>query len=326
MLGRKKYHITKYALLLFFLLLTCNAVVVAEAMHPFWIGIVRIDGILVPIGTYAKNKWVNTWPVTSIDEQPEIDKLVKATNGKMLLQDIPNLWKGTITEIPTKVYLWSEGPRPKHLRVLHAEQYYSHCSGGWALKTNLTPTREERRSPTPKLGIATNYDINVNPFKMIKSDSEIALPLIQAIKAKFEEKEKVSPPASLTGRESGSIELTRIYKARHELDGKKLYFIEAQRKYPKPKNAPDADCYNLNSLNSWVLLHGNKMVFLSSEFIASDCDGKEMNHIDPDVIILINGKRYMVSENYGYEWESYRIHEIIDGSMQEVLRVDGGGC
>jgi hypothetical protein len=224
------------------------------------------------------------------------------------------------------VYLWSEGSRPKHLTLLHAEYYHSHCSGGWALKTNLQPAREERGSPTPKLGIATNLDSNVNPFETIKNDSRIAQPLIQAIKAKFEEKEKASQYVSPKDRERGSIELLRIYKASHKVNGKSLYFITAQRKSPKPKNAPYADCFDLNFLNSWVLFQGNKISFLSSEFIATDCDGKEMNDIVPDVIITIRGKLYAVSENYGYEWESYRIHEILDGSMREVLRVDGGGC
>jgi hypothetical protein len=84
------------------LLLICNVVIANDAVPPLWIGIVRIDGILVPIGTY-KDKWVNTWPETSIDEQPNIDKLAKATNGKMKLQDIPDSWKSVIKAIPAKV-------------------------------------------------------------------------------------------------------------------------------------------------------------------------------------------------------------------------------
>jgi hypothetical protein len=307
------------------LLLICNVAVAIEAIEPLWIGIVRTDGILLPIGTYYKDKWTNTWPELSINEQPEVDNLVKATNGKVPLQDIPGPWKGAIKAIPATVYLWSEEHGPKNLKVLNAEQYSSHCSGGWALKTNLQPTKKEKGAPTPKVGIATNSNANVIPFKMINS-SKIGLPLLQAIKAKFDEKEKVSPGVSLKDREKGLIELSRIFKARDEIIGRSLYFIEAQRKYPKPSNAPDADCYNLNSLNSWVMLQGNKISFLSSEFVASDCDGKEMNSIVPDVVISVQGRHYIVSENYGYEWESYTINEILDGCMKEVLKVDGGGC
>jgi hypothetical protein len=304
----------------------CNVVVATEAIDPLWIGIVRIDGILVPIGTYHKEKWINTWPEVSIDKQPEVDKLAKATNGKMQLQDIPNSWKGAIKAIPTKLYLWSGEPRPKILKVINAEQYESHCSGGWALKTNLQPTKKEEGFPTSKLGIATNYNANVISFETIDKNSKIALPLVQAIKAKFDEKEKITPQVSLKDREKGQIKLSRIYKAGHEINGKSLYFIEAVRKYPRPSNAQDAECYNLNALNSWVMLQGNKVSFLTSEFVASDCDGKEMNFIIPDVVISVKGRHYIVSENYGYEWESYTIHEIREGIMKEVLRVDGGGC
>ena len=293
------------------------AVAANEVNVPFWIGIVRTDGVLIPIGTYDNDKWVKTWPESTIDDQPEIDKLIKATDGKMKLEDIPASWLGAINKIPTQVYLWSEGARPKTISVLDSEFYHSHCSGGWALKTDL-PSKVERGAPTPKIGIATNLNANVNPFEKIKSNSKIAAPLIRAIKTKFEEKEKA-------GRK-GPIELLRIYKARNEIDGRSLYFIKAHRKYPKPKGTPDSDCYDVNILNSWVLFQDDKTSFLSAEFIITDCDGKEVNEIVPDAVITIKGRRYTVSENYGYEWESYRIHEMLDGGMKEVLRVDGGGC
>ena len=315
----------KIILLTIIVLRISVAAVASEADLPFWIGIVRTDGILVPIGTFDNNNWAKTWPEPTIDDQPEIDKLVKATDGKMKLQDIPASWTGAIKKIPAQVYLWSEGSRPKGIAVLDAEFYHSHCSGGWALKTNL-PSRVERGAPTPKIGIATNLNANVNPFEEIKGNSKIATPLIQAIKAKFEEKEKASLHGSPKVQENESIELLRVYKTRHELNGKSLYFIMAQRKYPKPKDVADRDCYDLNILNSWVLFQGNSPSFLSTEFIITDCDGKEMNDIVPDAVITIKGKSYTVSENYGYEWESYRIHEILDGDMKEVLSVDGGGC
>ena len=311
---------------LIILLLICNVVFANEAIESFWIGIVRIDGILVPIGIYNKDKWINTWPEPSIGEQPEVDNLVKATNGKLPLQNIPGPWKGAIKAIPATVYLWSEDLGPKNLKVLNAEQYSSHCSGGWALKTDLQPTKEVDYSPTPKLGVASNYKSNVIPFESLSKENKLPSSLIKAIKAKFDEKEKIDSDVSLKDREKGLFGLSHIYKARREINGRSLYFIEAQRKYPKPSNAPDADCYNLNSLNSWVMLQGNKISFLSSEFVASDCDGKEMNSIVPNVVISVQGRHYIVSENYGYEWEFYTINEILDGSMKEVLKVGGGGC
>jgi hypothetical protein len=139
------------------LLLICNIAVANEAADPSWIGIVTIEGILVPIGTYNKDKWVNPWPETSIDEQPEVDKLTRATSDKMQLQDIPDLWKGPIKAIPTKLYLWSNEPIPKHLNLIYAEKYSSHCSGGWALKTDLQPTKKIDYSSAPKVGVATKH-------------------------------------------------------------------------------------------------------------------------------------------------------------------------
>jgi hypothetical protein len=294
------------------LLLICNVAVANDAVDPSWIGIVTIEGILVPIGTYNKDKWINTWPEISIDEQPEVDKLARATNDKMPLKYIPDLWKGPIKAIPTKLYLWSNEPIPKQLNVIDAEKYYSHCSVGWALKTDLQPTKKVDYSPTPKIGVATNHKSNVIPFERLSKKNKLPLSLIKAIKAKF------------NGRTP--IKLTNIYKARNKVKEGDIYFIEAQQKYPYSDNTQSADCYNLNSLNCWVLLQGNKIKFLSSEFIATDCDGKETHDVVPNVVISVQGRYYVVSENYGYEWESYTIHQLIDDSMKEVLNVDGGGC
>jgi hypothetical protein len=315
--------ISSFMIILF---LTLSLAFAGESIDPLWIGIVKTDGILVPIGTYFKDEWVNSWPAPSIDQQPEENQLVKTTNGKIYLQDIPADWTGAIKAIPTKVYLWPEERGPLALDVLYAARYKFACASGWALQTNFHQTKEIKLSPTRKSGVITNNKIDAIPFEAINTNNKIALPLIQAIKTKFDEKERVSPRVSLRDREKGLIELSRIYRARHEIYGRSLYFIEAQRKYPKPRDAQDASCYNLNSLSSWVMLQDNKVIFLSSDFIASDCDGKGVSHIIPDIVISTGGKRYVVSERYGYESESYTIQLILDGSMKEVLRADGGGC
>lgn len=272
---------------------------------PLWIGIVRVDGILVPIGTY-KDNWVKAWPEISIDEQPEVDKLAKTTNGKMKLQDIPDAWKGGIKEIPAKVFLWSGGPDAKNLNVVDAEQYSSHCSGGWGLKTDLHPTETVDCAPTPKVGIAANLQSNIIPFEHLNKESEIPSSLVNAIKAKFEAK--------------APVELTKIYRVKNR--ERVLYFIEAQEK----QLGSDPDCYNLNSTNNWVLVKGDKISFLSSELITTTCDSEGIHELIPGVLISVRGKQYIVSENYGYEWGFYTIHELLDESMKEVLNVGEGGC
>lgn len=291
------------------LLLIYNIVIADDAVDQLWIGIVRIDGILVPIGTY-KDKWVNTWPEASIDEQPEIDKLAKATNGKMKLQDIPDSWKGGMKEIPAKVYLWSSEPAPKKLNVIDSEKYDSHCCVGWAFKTDLHPTKEVNYSPTPKVGIATNHHSNVIPFESLGDENKLPSSLFKAIKLKFDKKNPIT--------------FKNIYKARSKIKGGLLYFIEAQQKYSYPDNMQNADCFN-----SWVFLKGDKISFLSSEFIATDCndpEAKDRQDVVPNVVVVVQGNHYIVSENYGYEWEFYTIHQIFDESLKEILSVGGGGC
>lgn len=301
----------KHLLNLIILLFLCNIVVANDITDPLWIGIVRIDGILVPIGTF-REKWINTWPEASIIEQPEVDKLAKTTNGKMKLQDVPEAWKGGVKEIPPKVYLWTRNPDTKDLNVLNAEQYGSHCSYGWAFRTDLHPIENIDYSPTPKVGVATSQKANIVPFEVLSKKSEIPSALFKAINAKFDGK--------------NAIELTRIYKARNKVKTSDLYFIEAQEKGLYPDSDPDSDCHNLNSVNSWVLVCGDKIIFLSSELIETTCGSQSMHEVIPWIVISAQGKYYIVSENYGYEWEFYTIHELLDESIKEVLSVGEGGC
>jgi hypothetical protein len=300
----------QYLSYIFVLLLISNVAFAADVAEPLWVGIVRIDGILVPIGAY-KDKWVNAWPEVSIDEQPEVDKLVKATNGKVKLHDLPAAWIGPVGAIPTEIYLWSEKPSAKKLRVIDAEKFGSHCSGGWALRTDLQPTKEVDYAPTPKLGIATNINSNVTSFERLPKGNKLPSSIRNAIKAKFDKKYPV--------------ELTRVYKTRNIIKGGNLYFIEAQQKYPySDKQFPD--CYNLNSLNIWVMLSGDNISILSSEFIPTDCWGKESHDIIPYVVVSARRGHFVVSENHGYESEFYTVHELLDNGLKEVLSVDGGGC
>jgi hypothetical protein len=305
------------------------------------VGIVGNDGILVPIGTYSNGKWTTTWPELTIDDQPEIEKLVNAKQGKMRLQDIPNAWLGKTKEMPTKWYLWSGKSEPSPLEITEAVQYYSHCEGGWALKTNISPAKEEKSSPTPKLGVATSFRSDVIPMVKIVKESKEAVAVIPVIVAKFEEKERASikseyirdkyleytgHPVSPEERSKAKIEITKTYKTLDKIRGKYLYFVEAQRKYYKPSGAQDADCYSITSLNSWLTVADGKVIFLSTGIILSDCYGKEMISIIPDVVLSIEGKYYGVSEYYGYEGESYSIDEIHDDNIEELLSFQGGGC
>jgi hypothetical protein len=305
-------------LLLIFKLVSANG-----AMDPLWVGIVRTDGMLVPIAIHNQNTWTNNWPSPSMDEQPEVEKLVTAKNGKMQLQDIPNLWRGAIGAMPVKWYLWANDAPLMSLKAIDAQQYWSHCSAGWALKTNLQSAKEDAEAPTPKLGIATSGKSNVVPFVLLSERSPDAPLVVQAVKAKFKEKEEVH---SSKEHEIAAIRILRIYRTSREVDGRSIYFIEAQRQFPGPDTAQDANCYDLHSLNAWAVLQKKTVTVLHAQFIASDCHGRERNDIVPDVVISVQGKPYVVSESYGNEQESYAISEVLNGEIREVLKVGGGGC
>ena len=131
--------------------------------------------------------------------------------------------------------------------------------------------------------------------------------MAKAIKAKFNRKEPIE---------------FKIYKARNKVKDGILFYIEAQQKY----NYSDDYDHNLDCFSSWVLINADKITFLYSDFNETNYYGKEKNDIVPNIVILERGKYYIISENYGYEWEFYTIHQILDNDLKEVLLVRGGGC
>lgn len=308
--------------------LIATVAIAEEKIGPLWIGIVRIDGLLVPIGTIPEGKRVNNWSITTISSGGKSDTNEPAwdADGRISLQNVPDSWKDGNRVIPTKWYLCLEESQPRILKISHVEKFFSHCNVGWALKTDLYPTRTVDFFPTPKVGMAINRSLKIIPFELIDIDTGIAAPFFQAIKVKFHERENNTQYALQRNWEKGSIELTRIYRLKQEIDGSSLYFLQAQRKYPRYTDGPDPDCYNLNLLNSWVTLHGDRITFLNSEMHLSDCDGKGSCNVVPDLVLSLKGRYYIVSENYGYEDEFYTVHEILDRSLKEILHIDGGGC
>jgi hypothetical protein len=105
-----------------------------------------------------------------------------------------------------------------------------------------------------------------------------------------------------------------------------IYFISITRQYEQPKKQDAYDCYAESLFNVWVLSNNQQYRIIAADMILTDCDGKEGKWINPLGVLSIEKREYIISEEHGYEYESYTIRMLDKEAMQTVLDVPGGGC
>jgi hypothetical protein len=124
---------------------------------------------------------------------------------------------------------------------------------------------------------------------------------------------------SKTARDDKEISLVRIISV-----GENYYYFNIRRDYPSVKGEkyPD-DTY----MNGWIVknMNGNYSLF-QNHMCVSDFDDKDSEDNEITGIIEIDGKRFLISQNFYYESESYSIMEITNKGPKTLLDVFGGGC
>jgi hypothetical protein len=126
---------------------------VGKSDKPLWVAIVRADGILIPFAQYDGNKWRKPWPEADQDINKDI------VGG---LSKIPQSWLGVSKQIPTTWYFTSiKKHESKILNVSVPETFNTHCGGGHGLLTDYSPTETFDGAPFPKVGLATDLNVNI---------------------------------------------------------------------------------------------------------------------------------------------------------------------
>jgi hypothetical protein len=133
------------------------------------------------------------------------------------------------------------------------------------------------------------------------------------------------PPAKERARIPLSI--LNLHRTQLANDGQRLFYFEASKEYPKPRDANDPGCNNISVLGGWALQDARgKLVLLDSQFQPTDCDMKEGGLALPFAILRLDGKTFAIMEEDGYEGEGYTILEIQKNRVRRVLETYAGSC
>jgi len=105
-----------------------------------------------------------------------------------------------------------------------------------------------------------------------------------------------------------------------------IYFISIVRQYEQPKKQDTYDCYAESLFNVWVLSNDQPYRMIAADMILTDCYGREGQWINPLGLLSIENREYIISEELGYESESYTIRMSDKDALKTVLFVRCGGC
>jgi hypothetical protein len=109
----------------------------------FAVGIVRLDGGIVPFAAYDGGRWERAWP--------EADE---ATDATPTIDNTPSVWRRRGDRVPDVWRVWSaSGGAPIQAQVSGVEVVDAHCTSQLAVKTNLPRATAEH---TLKFGIAVD--------------------------------------------------------------------------------------------------------------------------------------------------------------------------
>jgi hypothetical protein len=294
------------------------------------VGVFRPDGVIVPFARYAKRKWTNPWHSPQPDAQPDEPDTIA---------DLPKPWYESFVKPSVKWYLSPSTGDASTVRTSKNIQVCSHCQQVWGVLSDYPNPQQPEKNTCPRnLGIALSKKKQTRVMEQLPSSSADWKQMMTFLGPEFERAEKAGISAivsqqyaaqlpSLAERTRVPPSLLNLYRSELNDGGQVLFYFEVSKEYPKPRDANDPGCNNISLLGGWVIRNTQgKLTLLDSRYSPTDCDWKEGGLVLPFAVLLLDGKKFVIVDEIGYEGESYTILEIRKDSVRRVLETYGGSC
>jgi hypothetical protein len=295
----------------------------------FIVGVFRSDGAIVPFARYANRTWTNPWHSPRPDAQPDEPDTIA---------DLPKPWYESFVKPPAEWHLSLLSAGASAVRTSRNIQVCSHCQQVWGLLTDYPNAKPpEPNACVSNLGIALSEKKQTSPIEELTAASPDWKELMTFLGEKFEQSEAAGLADELmrqyasqlpTAPERAKVRLSMLHLYRSKLsdEGPVVFYFEAGKEYPKPREANDTGCDNLSLFNGWVAAEHGNLALLDSHYQLTDCDMKEGGLTVPFAVLHLDGKKFVVVEEIEYEGESYVVLEIRKSSVRRVLETYAGSC
>jgi hypothetical protein len=306
----------------------------------FIAAILRGDGTLVPFAQYGNGGWSNPWPNSHRSAESiyaEDTEVIRHSLG-----GLPEPWFRQCGKIPETWYFWSLVAAPAVLSVSRVMQVENHSQTNWALLTSF-PTQSAEDSHHRNIGVALNVNEKIEPMIEIKTENVEGADLLSFIKQLFDEAEtaelnkiraeqlpeiEASTPffsLSSEARAKVRMSITKLYRTKSSLNGKHLYYFEAEKQYEKPATSTDPSCNDVSLFQGWMeATERGGLGLMDSRLFLTNCDKKGPSSATPLGIMTLKNEIFLFVSEHGWEDESYMILELSNSGLHKVLETFGG--
>ena len=298
------------------------------------VAIVRTDGRLVPFAAWNGTSWERAWPAA--DEA--IPARINVETGLPAPTDVdavPSIWSRREERVPRN---WSVRPaaggRPIRARVRGAEIVVAHCGGQVALATDLPdPTADDdalfRLGLEGRSGVAVAGPTRIIAIEEVPRSNPLWNEALRIVRAGFDAREKAkaeSGPGKLPRYEpTPPVQLVTLRRQAGSTNAP-LYF-ESERSYPTGPFFADRTCPTKTLMSGWLVRPTTgRLALLDPQVFVTDCDEKEKNTLYPLGAVRAGGRSFWVMQEHGWEDESFVLLDVGPSHVQQVMKVEGGGC
>lgn len=292
----------------------------------YMIGTLRADGTLVPFAQYGNGGWWNPWPRPR--ELPAQSVYAESTATEIVnnsLADLSEPWFTPCLHLPGPWFFWSPDGTITELNASKVVRVEAHSGTNWGLLTDL-PKRNSTDPLHDIIGVAIIPKRTIEPFIKIETASTQGKELGSFIRQIFDSEEKAEIERARLERPPAKAEmsLTVLYRTSYAVDGKHIYYFEAEKQYPKRTPSDDAGCYDVSLFQGWISTEEKGAVgLMESNFVFTNCDRKGPSTMIPLGLTTLEEQTFLFVREHGWEDESYIILELKKSGLNRVLQTDG---
>ncbi len=294
----------------------------------YLIGTLRADGTLVPFAQYSNDGWFNPWPrPRQLVPERVYAKSTETEIANNSLADLSEPWFTQGLKLPTPWFFWSSDGTITELKASKVVPVRAHSGTNWGLLTDL-PKRASKDPLHDIIGLAIIPKQTIEPFIKIETASTQGKEIRSFIRQIFDDAEKdeaerarlEKPPAIAKVAAS----LTVLYRSSYAVDGKHIYYFEAEKQYPKRTASGEPGCNDVSLFQGWVSAEEKgAMGLMESNFVFTDCDRKGPSTMVPMGLTTLQEQTFLFVREHGWESESYTILELNKSGLHRVLETVG---
>jgi hypothetical protein len=289
----------------------------------FTLGVVRRDGILLPIAMYDNGEWYRRWPLPAAEHEVPIG-----------LRDVPSSWFGVEGASATWT-LWTADGKSRPLHVSNPIAVGTHCLMNVGLQTDYRTTLPHPpldQQHYPKDGIATTGSVPIEPVQVATIDLPAWSNLQAMLQGPANQLEaryfQLLPWSALAVRSITPVKLEVLCLANGLSKGAITGYFEAAKRYQPPDTTAPNACGVVTFVHGWVhrSAQGAGQLDRTTRAEITDCSMWNVEYRRPLGVLRLGTTPIWIVEVSRWGGESYEIVEITERGTLLLMTIPGGAC